>query len=117
MHAIAEKNKSGKLIWYGATQDITTLVDYITSIEQILFDISHVIRSPISSMLGLTKMVMENKFNEAELQDISHKLYDTAEEMDRFIRELNSVYIEKRQNTPLSIDFSILIDKRKALFH
>lgn len=58
LQAAPEINNTGKTIWYGATSDITPLVDYLASIEQIVFDISHVIRRPVSSMLGLTQLLI-----------------------------------------------------------
>jgi signal transduction histidine kinase len=66
LQAVPEKNEQGKVIWYGATRDITALVDYIASSEQILFDISHVMRRPISSMLGITTLINEGELDQEE---------------------------------------------------
>jgi hypothetical protein len=116
MQAVPEKNKDGKIIWYGATSDITPLVDYIVSIEQIVFDIGHVIRRPISSMMGMTRLINDNDLAAEDIKEISRKLYPISEEMDKFIRELNLAYYQKRQNTKFNIDISSLIDKRSSLF-
>ncbi|MDJ1502092.1 PAS domain-containing protein [Xanthocytophaga agilis] len=117
LQAIPEKNKDGKIIWYGATADITPLVDYIASIEQFIFDLSHVIRRPIASIMGLTRLIIDNELGETELKEISQKLHVISEEMDKFIRELNCDYLQKRQNTTLNIDISSFIDKRSSLFN
>lgn len=114
--AIPEKTDDGKILWYGAAQDITPIVDYITSIEQTIFDIGHVIRRPISSMMGLTKIIMDNDLSKEETKEISEKLLLISEEMDKFIHELNHAYNEKRKETNLNIDVSAAIDKRGALF-
>ena len=116
IQAVPEKDNSGKVLWYGATSDITPLIDYITSIEQIIFDIGHVIRRPISSMKGMTKLIVESDLSAKKLKKISQKLYIISEEMDKFINELNVVYYQKRQNTKFKINISSLIDKRGSLF-
>jgi PAS domain S-box-containing protein len=116
MQAAPEKDKNGKILWYGSTSDITALVDYITSIEQMIFDIGHVIRRPVSTMLGMTKLINDYDLSEKEIKEISQKLYQISEEMDKFIRELNQVYQQKKQNTQHKIDISSLIDKRSSLF-
>lgn len=116
LQAVPEKNKEGKVIWYGATRDITALVDYIASVEQILFDISHVMRRPISSMLGITTLISEGELDREEMLHLAHQLHPVAKEMDKFMNELNQVYEQKRQINSLNIDFSSLVDKRNSLF-
>lgn len=117
MQAVPEKDSSGRVLWYGATSDITPLVDYIASIEQIIFDIGHVIRRPVSTMLGMSKLIIESELNDKELRDLSEKFHVISEEMDKFIRELNQAYQQKKQNTTLNIDISQAIDKRNTLFN
>ncbi|WP_175268764.1 hypothetical protein [Mucilaginibacter humi] len=116
LQAVPEKNEHGKVIWYGATRDITDPVDYIASAEQILFDISHVLRRPISSMLGITTLINEGDLDPEELLHCARQLHPVAKEMDRFMNELNSTYEQKRQINSLNIDFSSLVDKRNSLF-
>ncbi|MCW3122525.1 MAG: hypothetical protein JWQ38_2017, partial [Flavipsychrobacter sp.] len=116
MQAIPEKNKDGKTVWYGATSDITPLVDYIASIEQIIFDISHVIRRPIATMIGMTKLIIDHDLTENEIKDHSRNLYLISKEMDDFIHELDRAYNEKRENTQINIDISSPIDRRSSLF-
>jgi len=114
--AVPEKTEDGKIFWYGSAQDITSLVDYITAIEQIIFDIGHILRRPISSMMGMTKLIIDNDFSKEETQDFSKKLHLISEEMDKFIQKLNQVYHEKRQETEFKIDVSSSINKRSSLF-
>lgn len=116
MQAVSEEDKNGKILWYGATSDITPLVDYIISIEQIIFDIAHVIRRPISSMMGMTTLIADHELDGEEIKELSKELYVISEEMDKFIGELNRIYHEKRENTMLNIDISSFIDKRNSLF-
>lgn len=41
-----EKKEDGTLVYYGVTMDVTESQEYIQIIEDILFDISHVMRRP-----------------------------------------------------------------------
>jgi PAS domain S-box-containing protein len=116
LQAVPEKNEHGKMIWYGATRDITALVDYIASVEQMLFDISHVMRRPVSSMLGITTVINEADLDLEELKESARQLHSVAKEMDKFMVELNQMYEQKRQINSLNIDFSSLVDKRNSLF-
>lgn len=116
MKAVPEKDAHGKVLWYGATNDITPLVDYITSIEQIIFDIGHVIRRPISSMLGMTRLAVDHNPTNDEIREISKRLHEIAEEMDKFSRELNEAYDQKRQQAKLDFDVASSLDKRMNLF-
>nr|WP_294790458.1 PAS domain-containing protein [uncultured Mucilaginibacter sp.] len=116
MQAVSEKDSSGKVIWYGATRDVTALVDYIASVEQILFDISHVMRRPVSTILGITTVINEGDLDQEELMHFARQLHPVVKEMDKFMIELNQMYEQKRQINSLNIDFSSLVDKRNSLF-
>lgn len=116
LQAIPEKNNKEKVIWYGATRDITDLVDYIASAEQILFDISHVLRRPVSSMLAITTLMNEGDLDTDELLRFASQLHPVALEMDKFMKELNGVYERKRKINTLNIDFHSIVDKRNSLF-
>lgn len=116
MQAVPEKNPEGKIIWYGSTSDITPLVNYIVSIEQMIYDVSHVLRRPISNLLGVTTLISDDMLTTAEIREMSKTLHEISKEIDQFIRELNHVYNQKRQNALLDIDISSEIDKRFSLF-
>ena len=117
MQAVPEEDQKGNVIWYGSTSDITPLADYLASIEQIIFDIGHVIRRPVSNLLGMSKLITDSEISESEIKDVAQKLYLISEEMDKFIHELNENYQEKRQNPQFNIDISLTIDKRNSLFN
>lgn len=116
MQAVPEKDKNGEIVWYGATSDVTQLVEYIASIEQMIFDVGHVIRRPISNMLSLTSVIQSGVLNDQEVREISQHLNLIAQEMDKFIRELNHTYQEKRQNTHFKVDITSMLDNRSNLF-
>lgn len=116
MQAVPEKDKNGRILWYGSTSDITPLADYLASIEQMIFDIGHVIRRPVSTMLGMSKLMIDSDPTPEEIKEISHRLYQISEEMDKFINELNNAYLEKGKNTKHNFDISLTIDQRNSLF-
>jgi hypothetical protein len=117
LKAVPENEGKGKTVWYGATQDITPFVDYITSTEQIVFDISHIIRRPIANILGIAKHIKNKKLTQSEVTEAAKKLLKASEELDSFIQLLNRSYDKKRKlNKDLEIDFSALVDKRDNFF-
>lgn len=87
-----EKKEDGSVVWYGTFQDITGSKEYIKTLEQILFDISHVMRKPVAKMLGLTAAINKDNFDVKMLKTFSGHLRTVSEEMDDYIKELNEVY-------------------------
>lgn len=66
--ATPEKKADGTVVWYGTFQDITPQKKYIKTLEQILFDISHVMRRPVANMLGLAHALENDSLNEDSLR-------------------------------------------------
>lgn len=97
--ATSEKLENGKFIWYGSSQDVTPFIDYIDVLEQILSDISHVIRRPIATMLGLTDYIENATLTEENLKEIAQTIKTVVKEMDDYTQKLNEVYREKILNT------------------
>lgn len=116
MQATPEKNKDGTVLCYGSSNDISAIVDYIVSIEQIIFDIGHVIRKPISNMIGLTTLISMEGLSNDEILSMTKKLKNVCVEIDTFLKELNSAYELKRQDTSFNFDASSSIDRRSSLF-
>lgn len=56
-HAKPERKPDGTVVWYGSFQNITERKEYIKTLEQLLFEISHGMRKPVASMLGLTAAI------------------------------------------------------------
>jgi PAS domain-containing protein len=118
LRATAEKLDNGKVIWYGSTQDITQIIEYIDVLEQILFDISHVMRKPVSTMLGLTDyLIKQDDMSENTLKDFAGHIKTVALEMDDYIKKLNDAYHQKRLSITASNgeSFSQLIEMSKKM--
>lgn len=95
--ATPEKKADGTVVWYGTFQDITPQKKHIKTLEQILFDISHVMRRPVSNMLGLTSALERDSLNEDSLRMYSSLFKNIAEEMDQYIHKLNEDYSEMQK--------------------
>ncbi|MFC6998134.1 GAF domain-containing protein [Rufibacter roseus] len=96
-HAKPERKEDGTVVWYGTFQDITERKEYIKTLEQILFDISHVMRRPVANMLGLTTAITEQDLNLETLKTCASHLKTVSEEMDSYIRKLSDTYYEAQQ--------------------
>ncbi|HTF03890.1 MAG TPA: PAS domain S-box protein [Bacteroidia bacterium] len=98
IRAKPDKMSDGRTMWYACTQDITPLIEYTDVLEQILFDISHVIRRPVSSILGLTDLLTRNEetVDEEMIRDFTRHFKTIASEMDDCLKKLNTAYHEKK---------------------
>ncbi len=90
-----EKRADGTLVYYGATMDVTESQEYVQTIENILFDISHELRRPVSTLLGLADM-MHDPIVQEDLAGFALHFKTVAEEMDAYIKRLNETYNRKR---------------------
>ncbi|WP_066835290.1 GAF domain-containing protein [Rufibacter ruber] len=87
-----EKKEDGTVVWHGIFRDVTDKKEYTQVLEQILFDISHVMRRPVANMLGITSAILENNMEGATLQEYMGHLKKVSEEMDTFLKKLNQDY-------------------------
>jgi len=92
-NAHPEKKEDGTVVWYGIFRNITDKKIYINALEQIIFDISHVIRRPIATIMGLTNIIELSNSKKSRREIIAH--FKTATmEMDAYTRKLNDTYLE-----------------------
>lgn len=97
--AIPERQENGDVVWYGCFVDITSHVKYEETIEQIAFDISHVMRKPIANLLGLASLIQhEENINEKSLKVYAKSIFEVSQEMDNFSRELDRTYQSKKNS-------------------
>ena len=94
-----EKLENGATTWYGIIQDITTRKKYEQALEQMSFDISHVLRKPISTMQGLTSLIQKEKMDEKLLKKYTSFIKIVSDELDSFSRRLNNTCREKIKNS------------------
>ncbi|MBL0745261.1 GAF domain-containing protein [Chryseolinea lacunae] len=92
-----EKMQNGNVLWYGTFQDISNRKAYEEALEQITHDISHVLRRPVATMLGLTSVIEMEKPNHDQLLEYINYIKVVSQEMDNFTRRLNAVYSKKKE--------------------
>ena len=96
--AISESNKEGKpLRLVGTSLDITHSKDYERTLEQISFDIAHVIRRPLSNLLGLSSMIENDNIDLKSLKKYAKFIRIVSDELDDFTKKLSKVYDEKKK--------------------
>lgn len=87
---------NGAITWFGVIQDITFQKEYESTLEQISFDISHVLRKPITNMLGLTKIIEQEDLSKDDFKEYSKLIQTISKELDNFSKTLNKAYSKKR---------------------
>lgn len=65
--------------------------------EQIMFDISHVLRKPVANLLGLTNLIENEKFSELNFKEYVGYIKTVSDELDNFIKKLNQTYRQKNK--------------------
>jgi hypothetical protein len=98
VRARPEKQENGTVEWYGSFQDISKYIEYEEAMEQISFDISHILRKPVTSLLGLTNlMTSAKKLNEDSMKEYSNHIDEVAKELEEFTNKLNDIYSTKKK--------------------
>lgn len=86
------KNNLGEILCFGIIQNISIQKCYEEVLEQIVFDISHVMRRPVATMQGLTQLIELDKMNRETVKEVAYKLQLVSNEMDTFIKRLYANY-------------------------
>ena len=80
----------------GAVRDITERLNYITAIEkqnkkllEIAWTQSHVVRAPLSRIMGLTELIRDSADNSKEKEELLELLQASANELDDIIRSIS----------------------------
>lgn len=91
------KQKNGETRMYGSFTDVTHHFEYESTLEQISFDISHVLRRPVTTMLGITNLLeSEDNLSQDKINEYSGYIQSISKELEEFTQELNKVYSEKK---------------------
>ena len=80
----------------GAIRDITERLNYILAIEkqnkkllEIAWTQSHVVRAPLSRIMGLTELIKDPADSGKEKQELLELLQTSANELDEIIRSIS----------------------------
>ncbi|MCC5938807.1 MAG: GAF domain-containing protein [Lunatimonas sp.] len=92
------KNSFGEIFLYGSISDITHHHEYRAILEQISFDISHVLRRPVTSLLGIIDLInSEQEVSSEKLLEYYGYIKTVADELEAYTRRLNEVYSDKKK--------------------
>ena len=87
----------GTVVWFGSLQNVTNRIEYTKAMEQIAFDISHILRRPVSTLLGLASLIDKEDLDETKMKEYGGYVKVVAAELDVFTKRLNETYNNKRQ--------------------
>lgn len=96
-----ERQVDGRVIWYGTFQNISARKNYETTLKQIVFDISHVLRKPVTTLMGLTALIQEDDLEVENIREFCKYINTTTNELELYTRTLNENY-SKQKLTVLS---------------
>jgi ligand-binding sensor domain-containing protein len=86
------------------TRDI---VEYNQQLEQFAFISAHNLRAPVARILGLGNVLDMCKNNLQESQLITDKIVFTTRELDRVVRDLNTVLEVRRNSTSMIVQVNL----------
>jgi PAS domain-containing protein len=95
-----EFNKPVRMV--GTNMDVTSNKEYEITLEQILFDISHIIRNPVTKILGLSSLIEDEEVDDKLMKEYTEFIKESAEELDKCTTLLNETYHKKK----LSLSFN-----------
>lgn len=93
-----EQLADGSVVWYGSFHNINNRVEYEIAMDQIVFDISHVLRRPVTTLMALNNLI-ENEKNISHETLVEYVAYikKVSEEMEIFTQNLSEIYQRKKE--------------------
>lgn len=89
------EHKVDRATMYGSIHNISALKEYEALLHQILHDVSHVMRRPVTTMLGLVSMMEMETVDRIQMQQYMQNIKSVFIELDTFTRNLNQEYTKK----------------------
>ena len=79
INATPNKQNNGETIMYGSIADVTHHFEYQSALQQMSFDISHVLRKPVTTMLGITNLLeLEDNLSQEQIKEYSKHIKTTS---------------------------------------
>jgi GAF domain-containing protein len=69
---------------------------YIAALEETLYALSHKVRKPVATVIGMTQQIVKGELNEDEQKEYTNILKKSALELDEYIHELNDFIHQKK---------------------
>lgn len=90
--ATPRREPDGSTVWCGFFHNITRYKEYEEKMEQLAFDISHVLRKPVANLLGLTTIAEEKGLKKKQLVKYVEYIKKVSEELEQYTLRLNNTY-------------------------
>lgn len=90
------EKREDKVVWYGTLQDITESKEYIETLEEIMFSISHIIRRPVTTLMGLVQVLNDDVMTEEKLKELTVYFNVVSKEMNEYTLKLSEAFYEKK---------------------
>ncbi len=106
VNALPELQPNKDVVWYGVYQDITHQILYDKVINQITFDISHILRRPVTTLMGIVQLLKNETLTcPKKSKEFINHIQQIAEELNGYTTELHDIYYHKK-----TIDQSRMFD-------
>ncbi|MCL6219504.1 GAF domain-containing protein [Zunongwangia pacifica] len=93
VRATPKRMDDGAVVWFGTLMDVSGIMEYETILEQITFDISHVIRKPLTTLLALNNTLRNHdELSETDLREYADMIDIVIKELDVFTRKIDQFY-------------------------
>lgn len=102
--ATIEQIEDNNFIVYGSLVDVTKQVIHSEDIDQILFDLSHLVRAPVTNIIGLTELI-RSEYRKGDLPPLTNLnemryyfnlLQSELLKLDNITHDLDKLYQKKR---------------------
>jgi ligand-binding sensor domain-containing protein/signal transduction histidine kinase len=114
---IEKQNEEIKLRNENLEQEVESrtkeLVAYNQQLEQFAFISAHNLRAPVATILGLGELLRLNPEDTRDKESVFEKIIFTARELDRVVRDLNTILEIKKNN--ISVISKIDLDEELTL--
>ncbi|GLB49432.1 sensor histidine kinase family protein [Neptunitalea lumnitzerae] len=106
VNALPELQHNKDIVWYGLYQDVSHQILYDKVMKQITFDISHILRRPVTTLMGMVHLLKNDTLTcpKKSKEYITH-IEQIAEELNGYTTELHDIYYHKK-----TIDQSRMFD-------
>jgi signal transduction histidine kinase len=71
---------------------------YTKMLEEMLFDVSHMIRRPLTTLKGLLPVLTAEETNQSDFRQAAAYFYTSLKELDDYTRELNDQLYKSKMN-------------------
>ena len=98
----SEKKANGQWLVHGIVKNITYEKEYQAALKKILFDISHIIRKPITTIIGLSDLLNTAKdIPLNEKLELVNLISQASKDLEKHTLDLNSDYQDKMDSLGL----------------